>query len=191
MAREWTPQQKNAIESTGGTVLVSAAAGSGKTAVLVERVIRMITSPENPVDADRLLVVTFTRDAAAEVKQRIARAINDLLETDPYNPQLLRQSRLLHTASISTIDTIARIEVTMKLMLDAVESHGWVREHIRPLACSVQVGARSFTFYVQDCEPNLTLYFRNAFNCFECFYCFNNRICCFLICRIDFSQLIR
>ena len=105
MAREWTPQQKNAIESTGGTVLVSAAAGSGKTAVLVERVIRMITSPENPVDADRLLVVTFTRDAAAEVKQRIARAINDLLETDPYNPQLLRQSKLLHTASISTIDS--------------------------------------------------------------------------------------
>ena len=68
----------------------------------------------------------------------------------------------------NTSDTIFRVEVTHNKMLDAVESHGWVREHIRPLACSVQVGARSFTFYVQDCEPNLTLYFRNAFNCFEC-----------------------
>ena len=69
---------------------------------------------------------------------------------------------------MSTIDTISRIEVTHKLMLDAVESHGWNRDHIRVLACSVQVGARAFTFYVQDDEPNLTLYFRNAFNCFEC-----------------------
>ena len=75
-----------------------------------------------------------------------------------YSPQM----------SINTNDSISKVEVNMKVMLDAVESHGWVREHIRPLACSVQVGARSFTFYVQDCEPNLTLYFRNAFNCFEC-----------------------
>ena len=67
MAREWTPQQRAAIESTGGTILVSAAAGSGKTTVLVERVIRMITDAEHPIDADRLLVVTFTRDAAAEM----------------------------------------------------------------------------------------------------------------------------
>ena len=71
-------------------------------------------------------------------------------------------------SDISTIDTIARIEITHKKMLDAVESHGWNRDHIKVLACSVQVGSRSFTFYVQDCEPNLTLYFRNAFNCFEC-----------------------
>ena len=106
MSREWTPQQNSAITSTGGTILVSAAAGSGKTAVLVERVIRMITDPEHPVDADRLLVVTFTRDAAAEMKQRIAKALSDLLEKDPFNQRLLRQSRLLYTASISTIDSI-------------------------------------------------------------------------------------
>ncbi len=105
MPREWTPQQKAAIESTGGTILVSAAAGSGKTAVLVERVIRMITDPVNPVDADRLLVVTFTRDAAAEMKQRISAALNGLLEKNPFDPQLLRQSRLFYTASISTIDS--------------------------------------------------------------------------------------
>ena len=105
MSREWTAQQRAAIESTDGTILVSAAAGSGKTAVLVERVIRMITSDENPVDADRLLVVTFTRDAAAEMKQRISAALSALLEKDPFNERLLRQSKLLYTASISTIDS--------------------------------------------------------------------------------------
>ena len=105
MKREWTPQQTDAIEARNGSILVSAAAGSGKTAVLVERVIRMITSPDHPVDADRLLVVTFTRDAAAEMKQRIAKALSDLLEKDPYNPQLLRQSKLIHTATICTIDS--------------------------------------------------------------------------------------
>ena len=63
----WTKQQQNAIDSTDGSVLVSAAAGSGKTAVLVERVKKMITRASNPIDADRMLVVTFTRDAAAEM----------------------------------------------------------------------------------------------------------------------------
>ncbi len=105
MPHEWTDQQLNAITATGGSVLVSAAAGSGKTSVLVERVIRMITSPDKPVDADRLLVVTFTRDAAAEMKQRIAKALADLLQKDPLNPQLIQQSKLLHTASICTIDS--------------------------------------------------------------------------------------
>lgn len=105
MKRKWTPQQLNAITATDGSVLVSAAAGSGKTAVLVERVIRLITSSDNPIDADRLLVVTFTRDAAAEMKQRISQALAALLEDDPFNPQLLRQSKLLYTASICTIDS--------------------------------------------------------------------------------------
>ncbi|MBQ1239714.1 MAG: UvrD-helicase domain-containing protein, partial [Ruminococcus sp.] len=84
MPREWTEQQRHAITAQGGSILVSAAAGSGKTAVLVERVIRMITAADHPVDADRLLVVTFTRDAAAEMKQRIAQALADLLRDDPF-----------------------------------------------------------------------------------------------------------
>lgn len=105
MKREWTKEQLNAITATDGTVLVSAAAGSGKTAVLVERVIRMITAADNPIDADRLLVVTFTRDAAAEMKQRIADTLSKLLEDDPFNTKLIHQSKLLHTASISTIDS--------------------------------------------------------------------------------------
>lgn len=105
MGRKWTPQQKNSIYATDGSVLVSAAAGSGKTAVLVERVIQMITRKENPVDADRLLIVTFTRAAAAEMRQRITLALNKLLEDDPYNPHLLKQKQLLYNSSISTIDS--------------------------------------------------------------------------------------
>lgn len=105
MAREWTPQQRNAIYATDGSILVSAAAGSGKTAVLVERVIKMITREETPVDADRLLIVTFTRAAATEMRQRITLALNSLLEKDPYNPQLMKQKQLLYNSNISTIDS--------------------------------------------------------------------------------------
>ena len=101
----WTDSQLDAINSTDGSVLVSAAAGSGKTAVLVERVKRLITREDNPVDADRLLVVTFTRDAAAEMKQRINTAINELLKKDPYNPALLSQKKRFANAHISTIDS--------------------------------------------------------------------------------------
>lgn len=105
MSRQWTDQQKNAIYATDGSVLVSAAAGSGKTAVLVERVINLVTRSENPIDVDRMLIVTFTRAAAAEMRDRISKAINKLLENDPYNPNLLKQKQLLYTASISTIDS--------------------------------------------------------------------------------------
>lgn len=99
----WTENQLSAINARGGAVLVSAAAGSGKTAVLVERVIDMITDLENPVDADRLLVVTYTRAAAGEMKDRIGARLDELLENDPYNGNLRRQQLLLGRASISTI----------------------------------------------------------------------------------------
>ena len=105
MSRNWTPAQQDAITATGGSVLVSAAAGSGKTAVLVERVIRLITRSEKPVDVDRLLIVTFTRAAAAEMKQRLTDEITKLLEDDPYNPLLLRQKQLMYNTSICTIDS--------------------------------------------------------------------------------------
>ena len=81
----FTDAQTDAINAQGGSVLVSAAAGSGKTTVLIERIIRMITRRENPIDVDRLLIVTFTRAAASEMKERLAKAINSLLENDPYN----------------------------------------------------------------------------------------------------------
>ncbi|MCH5297301.1 MAG: helicase-exonuclease AddAB subunit AddA [Ruminococcus sp.] len=105
MARQWTNQQRNAIYATDGSVLVSAAAGSGKTAVLVERVINLITREENPMDVDRLLIVTFTRAAATEMRQRLSEELNSLIENDPYNPNLLKQKQLLYNASICTIDS--------------------------------------------------------------------------------------
>ena len=85
---KWTPGQKQVIESRGTNLLVSAAAGSGKTAVLVERIIRMITDEENPLDIDKLLVMTFTNAAAAEMRERIGAAIEKKLEESPDNEHL-------------------------------------------------------------------------------------------------------
>lgn len=103
MSRAWTEGQQDAIDARRGTLLVSAAAGSGKTAVLVQRVIERLTDPVNPSDADRLLVVTFTKAAAAEMRDRIAAAIGELLTKDPTNRNLQRQQLLLGRAHISTI----------------------------------------------------------------------------------------
>ncbi len=103
MAREWTPAQRAAIDARHADVLVSAAAGSGKTAVLVERIIERVTDNQQPVDIDRLLVVTFTNAAAAEMRQRIGDVLTARLELDPENALLLRQLTLLPKASITTI----------------------------------------------------------------------------------------
>ncbi len=105
MKQNWTPEQADAIQARGGTLLVSAAAGSGKTAVLVQRAIERITDAENPSDADRLLVVTFTRAAAAEMRGRVQSGISRLLEEDPFNFRLQRQQILLQRAHIGTIDS--------------------------------------------------------------------------------------
>lgn len=101
--RKWTTEQRQCIEARSGTLLVSAAAGSGKTSVLVERIIGRITDPMHPVDIDRLLVVTFTRPAAAEMKQRLSAALSERIAADPDDFRLQRQQMLLPGASISTI----------------------------------------------------------------------------------------
>ena len=102
---EFTPQQQRVIAARNHNILVSAAAGSGKTAVLVERIIQMICDPEHPLDIDRLLVVTFTRAAAAQMRERIGQAISARLLTDPLNMHLQKQETLLHKAQITTIDS--------------------------------------------------------------------------------------
>ena len=84
-------------------MLVSAAAGSGKTAVLVERIIKLITEPSKPVDIDRLLVVTFTKSAADEMKRRIAASLAGMLEKTPDDANLHRQAALIQRARITTI----------------------------------------------------------------------------------------
>ena len=92
---KWTPAQRAAIDDRGGALLVSAAAGSGKTAVLTERAVRLITDPEHPVDADRLLIVTFTNAAAAELRARIGQALLRRSQAEPGNTALRRQRMLL------------------------------------------------------------------------------------------------
>lgn len=102
---KWTEEQQKVIDLRNRNILVSAAAGSGKTAVLVERIIKKITDKKQPVDIDRLLVVTFTKAAAAEMRERIGNAIEKLLEEEPENENLRKQQTLLHNAQITTIDS--------------------------------------------------------------------------------------
>ena len=101
---EPTPEQQNAIVARGG-VLVSAAAGSGKTAVLVERVAQMILDNENRVPADRLLIVTFTKAAAAEMRSRISQRLTFAIAQNPTNSWYISQKNSLNKASICTIDS--------------------------------------------------------------------------------------
>lgn len=105
MAVRWTAEQEQAIKLSERNLLVSAAAGSGKTAVLVERIIRKITEGDHPIDIDRMLIVTFTSAAAAQMRERIGEAIEKKLDTDPENIHLRRQSTLIHHAKITTIDS--------------------------------------------------------------------------------------
>ena len=110
----WTREQMQVIESRDSNLLVSAAAGSGKTAVLVERIIRMVTEGEHPLDIDRLLVMTFTNAAASEMRERIGAAIEKKLEEMPENEHLQMQAALVHHARITTIDSFC---------LDLIRNH--------------------------------------------------------------------
>lgn len=105
MGVSWTPEQKKVIELRKRNILVSAAAGSGKTAVLVERIKERILDKENPIDIDELLVVTFTKAAAAQMRDRVGLAIERELLEDPFNPRLEQQLALVHNAQITTIDS--------------------------------------------------------------------------------------
>lgn len=100
---QWTEEQQKVIDLRDRNILVSAAAGSGKTAVLVERIISIITDKEKPVDIDRLLIVTFTNAAAAEMRERIGAAIEEKLSKQPEDLHLQKQVTLVHSAQITTI----------------------------------------------------------------------------------------
>lgn len=103
MGTKWTNEQQQVIDARHKNLLVSAAAGSGKTAVLVERIIAKVTDQKSPVDIDRLLIVTFTNAAAAQMRERIGKAIEAALKKSPDNVHLLRQQTLLYSAQITTI----------------------------------------------------------------------------------------
>lgn len=105
MAANFTHDQQRVIDTRNANILVSAAAGSGKTTVLVERIIQMITDERKPVDIDRLLIVTFTSAAAAQMRERISKAVSRKLEENPESEHLQRQASLIHNAQITTIDS--------------------------------------------------------------------------------------
>ncbi len=105
---KWTEGQQKVIDLRERNILVSAAAGSGKTAVLVERIIEKITDSHKPVDIDRLLVVTFTKAAASEMRSRIGTALEGRLRENPQDENLQRQLSLLHNAQITTIDSFCQ-----------------------------------------------------------------------------------
>ena len=104
MASKWTDEQLSAINTRDKTLLVSAAAGSGKTATLTERIIRSLTDPVSPMDIDSVLVVTFTNAAAAELRAKISKALTKAVEANPEDSHLKRQLYLLPAAKIRTID---------------------------------------------------------------------------------------
>lgn len=104
MAVVWTEEQKKVIRLRDRNILVSAAAGSGKTAVLVQRILSRILDREAPTDVDRLLIMTFTRAAAGEMRERLSAALEKALYEDPDNEHLQKQMNLIHTAQITTID---------------------------------------------------------------------------------------
>lgn len=105
MAYTFSTDQLSIIESRNQNILVSAAAGSGKTSVLTERIVQLVSNADNPVDIDRILVVTFTNAAAKEMKERIGARLNDMLLEHPDNVHLQRQAQLIYNAQITTIDS--------------------------------------------------------------------------------------
>ena len=105
MAITFTPEQQRVIDLHNCNILVSAAAGSGKTAVLAERIVKRVCDGEAPVDIDRLLVVTFTSAAAAEMRERIADGISKRLTENPESEHIQKQATLIHNAQITTIDS--------------------------------------------------------------------------------------
>lgn len=106
MARSWTAKQQAAISAREKNLLLSAAAGSGKTAVLTERAVELMLDEKSPTEADRLLIVTFTRAAAKEMKQRIQDNLSARIAADPHNKLLREQKRKLERAAIGTIDSL-------------------------------------------------------------------------------------
>ena len=105
---KWTKEQRQVIESRNTNLLVSAAAGSGKTAVLIERIIELVLDEKNPIDINKLLVVTFTKLAASEMRERVSKAIEKKLEENPKNEHLQKQLLLLSGADITTIDSFCK-----------------------------------------------------------------------------------
>ncbi len=168
MARTWTPSQEKAITHKGKTLLISAAAGSGKTSVLTERIIRSLLDPENPADLSRMLVVTFTRAAAAELKSRISAALSEALALDPGNQHLSKQLFLLGGAQISTIDSF--FQKIVRANFDALELPATFRiasaGEVSPIAAGIMDGLINEFYASYECSSEKSAFDRILSNPF-------------------------
>ena len=120
---KWTKEQRQVIDSRNTNLLVSAAAGSGKTAVLIERIIELVLDEKNPIDINKLLVVTYTKLAAFEMRERVSKAIEKKLEENPENEHLQKQLLLLSGADIATIDSFCKNVLTSYAHLVNLDSN--------------------------------------------------------------------
>src|SRR5690625_2976496 len=133
----WTEEQQEAIDKSGSNILVAAAAGSGKTAVLVERIIQKLLNKANPIDIDELLVATFTNAAAEEMRNRIGIALEKAIDNDPTSYHLKKQLSLLQRASISTLHAFCTTVVRQYAYLIDEIGRASCRERVESSAHSV------------------------------------------------------
>ena len=162
MSTKWTEAQEAAIRTHGKTILVSAAAGSGKTATLTERIIRSLTE-ENGLDISRMLIVTYTRAAAAELKVKISKALAEALAIDPKNERLATQMMMLESAKICTIDSFyfdvvksnfARLGLSGKLrIVDGAEMKLLYQSEMEALLDDFYAEHENFTDFMDHFVP--------------------------------------
>lgn len=151
---KWTPEQKQCIEAHGGTLLVSAAAGSGKTSVLIERILTRITDSSNPIDIDKLLVVTFTKAAAAEMKQRLSSKLTALLAEQPNDVYLQRQQILLPRASICTVDSFCSTLIRENFHVLGISPQFKIAEKQQLLLLRKQALTEALTEFYEEKHPD-------------------------------------
>lgn len=155
MAVSWTPEQSDAINVKNRASVVSAAAGSGKTAVLVEKLLRILSDRDDPVSADRIVVVTFTNDAAAQMKQRLCAKLAEAAEQDPENDWLVSQQSLIPSAKISTIHSFCFDMIRGNAALIGVDAGFRVLDQSEDDAISAQAAENVFDEWFSEHKEDM------------------------------------
>lgn len=163
--KQWTAAQQEAIEKRNCSILVSAAAGSGKTTTLTERIIRRLTDPVDPVSVTELLVVTFTKASAADLKQKIRNAIKERLSLQPNSEALQRQLRLLGTAQISTIHSFCKNLIQSNFQALGLPGNMRMGDETEMKLLEKSV----MDELIEDCYENVTTDIKNRFADFDAF----------------------
>ncbi len=162
----WTNEQMYAITARNSRILVSAAAGAGKTAVLVERIIRMITDPDDPVDIDSLLVVTFTNAAAAEMKERIASSLSEALEKAPGCTDIKRQMILINRAAITTIHSFCLEVIRDNFQHIGIDPDFRIADETEAELLKIEVLDRFFDDIYEEEDPTKKSLYEDLLECY-------------------------